>query len=300
MKKRTLLLLLALALFLPGCSTTAPTAQIVATTKPVYDFTVALCNGTELEVGLLISDSVSCLHDYSLSVSQVRSAEAAEVMVISGAGLEDFMEDLLHKSATVIDSSVGIPLLESTVEHDHDHGSGDDHDHDHEAEHENDAHIWLSPENAKLMAKNICNGLCDAYPSYSGVFQENLTTLLDRLDALQSYGTSTLKNLFCRDLITFHDGFAYLAQAFDLTIVAAVEEESGSEASAKELIELIQEVEYHHLPAIFTETNGSVSAAQIISSETGAAVFTLDMSMSSGDYFENMYHNINTLKEALE
>lgn len=297
MKKRVLPLLLALALFLPGCTPAAQPAQIVATTKPVYDFTLALCSGTALEVGLLISDSVSCLHDYSLSVSQVRSAEAAEVMVISGAGLEDFMDDFLQKSAVVIDSSAGISLLESTVEHDHDHGDG--HDHGHDDDHESDAHIWLSPKNAKQMAQNICNGLCTAYPAHRDVFLANLNTLLAQLDTLQAYGESTLKDLSCRDLITFHDGFAYLAQAFDLSIVAAVEEESGSEASAKELIELIREVQCHHLPAIFTETNGSVSAARIISAETGASVFTLDMSMSSGDYFENMYHNINTLKEAL-
>lgn len=289
-------MLFVLALLLPGCSATTPTAQIVATTKPVYDFTTALCSGTELEVGLLISDSVSCLHDYSLSVSQVRLAEAAQVMVISGAGLEEFMEDILGKSPLSIDSSQGISLLESTVEHDHDHGAQGEHE-DHE--HEHDAHIWLSPVNAQIMVKNICDGLCSAYPTYTSTFEANLAVLLEKLDALQSYGEATLQELSCRELITFHDGFAYLADAFDLEIIAAMEEESGSEASAKELIQLIKEVEHHDLPAIFTEVNGSVSAAGIIAAETGAGVFTLNMSMSDGDYFENMYQNIDTLKEAL-
>lgn len=288
-------MLFVLALLLPGCTATTPTAQIVATTKPVYDFTTALCSGTELEVGLLISDSVSCLHDYSLSVSQVRLAEAAQVMVISGAGLEEFMEDILDKSPLTIDSSQGISLLESTVEHDHDHEHSHAHDHDHEA----DAHIWLSPVNAQIMSKNICDGLCSAYPSYASTFEANLTALLEKLEALRSYGEATLQELSCRELITFHDGFAYLADAFDLEIIAAVEEESGSEASAKDLIALIEEVEHHKLPAIFTEVNGSVSAAGIIAAETGAKVFTLNMSMSDGDYFENMYQNIDTLKEAL-
>lgn len=281
MKKRVLPLLLVLALLLPGCAATTPTAQIVATTKPVYDFTTALCSGTELEVGLLISDSVSCLHDYSLSVSQVHLAEAAQVMVISGAGLEEFMEDILGKSPLTIDSSQGVSLLESTVEHEH------------------DAHIWLSPVNAQIMVKNIYDGLCSAYPSHAATFEKNLTALLEKLETLRSYGEATLQDLSCRELITFHDGFAYLADAFGLEIIAAVEEESGSEASAKDLINLIEEVAHHNLPAIFTEVNGSVSAAGIIAAETGAKVFTLNMSMSDGDYFENMYHNIDTLKEAL-
>ena len=78
-----------------------------------------------------------------------------------------------------------------------------------------------------------------------------------------------------------------------------MEEESGSEASARELIHLIEITNHHNLPAIFTETNGSPSAAQVISRETGAKIFTLDMAMSGESYFEAMYHNIYTVKEAL-
>ena len=82
-------------------------------------------------------------------------------------------------------------------------------------------------------------------------------------------------------------------------ILRAVEEESGSEASARELIELIEEVEHHSLPAIFTEKSGSVSAAGIIARETGCGSFPLDMAMAGDSYFEAMYHNIDTVKEAL-
>ena len=82
-------------------------------------------------------------------------------------------------------------------------------------------------------------------------------------------------------------------------MLAAVEEESGSEASAKELIALIQLVRAHQLPAVFTEINGSPSAASVISSETGAKIYSLDMAMASDSYFTAMYHNIDTIQEAL-
>lgn len=288
MRKFCLILALIMLLTATGCTVAPPSADIIATTGPVCYFTTYLCRETPLVVGQLISDSISCLHDYSLSVSQVRTLEAAETVIISGAGLEAFMDKLLS-DRNLIDSSVGIELLECTQEHDHKH--------DHA--HEEDAHIWLAPENAKKMAANICNGLCTAYPSHATVFQANLTVLLGKLDALQSYGTQSLDSLSCRDLITFHDGFGYMADAFDLHIAAAMEEESGSEASAKELIELIELINSHEIPAIFVETHGSTSASDIISSETGVAVYTLDMGMSSNDYFEIMYRNIDTLKEAL-
>lgn len=285
--RRLLVLLGLICIFFTGCSAAEEPAQIAATTLPVYEFTARLCEGTGITVTRLVTENVSCLHDYSLNVRQVRAAEAAKTIVISGAGLEDFMADILE-DAKCIDSSVGLELLH--CEHDHEH------DHDH---HEEDAHIWLSPENAKVMARNICDGLCAQYPQHTDAFESNLETLLADLDALQAYGETQLAQLSCRELITFHDGFAYFADAFGLTILEAVEEESGSEASASELKHLITLAQKHSLPAIFIETNGSVSSADIISAETGAAVYTLDMAMSGDSYFEAMYHNIDTIKEAL-
>ena len=290
MKKFYLLLVLVLLTGLLGCSEPVQTPQIIATTKPVYDMTRHLCADTELSVGLLIQENVSCLHDYSLNVQQVRNAEAAEVIVLSGVGLEDFMADLLNHCDTVIDSSANIPLLECTEEHEHDH------DHHHEA----DAHIWLAPKNALQMAINICDGLSKAYPQYADRFRQNLAQWEIALDALQAYGVQELSSLTCREMVTFHDGFGYFAQAFDLSIAAAVEEESGSEASAKELIHLMELIQERSIPAVFTEVNGSPSAANIICNELSIKAYVLDMGMGTdSDYIEVMYQNIKTVKEAL-
>ena len=294
---KRIILFSLLLLILCGCTQQTQPAQIAATTLPVYEFTARLCEGTPLTVTRLVTEEVSCLHDYSLNVRQVKAAEAAETIVISGAGLEEFMEDILQDTDT-IDASSGILLIEPEEHH---------HDHEHEEtvesheghHHEKDPHIWLSPANAMMMAENIYNGLTDRYPQYQSDFQVNLAALQQDLEVLSSYGQEKLEALACRDLITFHDGFAYLADSFDLHILEAVEEESGSEASAKELIHLIEEVEHHQLPAIFTEKSGSVSAAGIISRETGCGSFALDMAMAGDSYFEAMYHNIDTIKEAL-
>ena len=286
------LTLIALALLLCGCGTSEP-ARVAATTLPVWEFTTRLCQGTDISVTRLVTEQISCLHDYSLNVNQVKAAEAAEVIVISGAGLEEFLHGVIDESK-VIDASSGIQLI--CPEED-----GHDHDHDHEGHHhESDPHIWLSPQNAKVMAENICQGLSLAYPSHADTFAQNLTNLLSDLDTLQAYGDDQLSSLSCRELVTFHDGFAYLADGFDLTILEAVEEESGREASAKELIQLIEIVESHHLPAIFTEKSGSVSASGIIARETGCGQFALDMAMAGDSYFEAMYHNIDTIQEALQ
>ena len=290
MKSKLFILILMVSVLFCGCQSAEPTGEIAATTLPVYEFTCAITEGTGLTVTRLITENVSCLHDYSLNVRQVKAAEAAQTIVISGMGLEEFMEDLLTDAPCVIDSSEGITCLHSHE----DHGDHDGH------HHEDDPHIWLSPENAMVMAQNICAGLSRRYPAHQETFEKNLDALLQKLQALADYGHDTLQKLSTREIITFHDGFAYFADCFNLTILEAVEEESGSEASAAELVHLIGLVQEHRLPAIFTEINGSTSAPGIIARETGAKTFPLDMAMSQRGYFESMYHNIDMIKEALQ
>ena len=282
-----------ICLLLCSCGTAQEPAQISATTLPVWEFTSRLCEGTGITVNRLVTESVSCLHDYTLQVGQMRAIESAEMIVLSGAGLEEFLEEALHGAALTVDASAGIELLCPEEDHGHDH---DDHGHHHES----DPHIWLSPANAAIMVRNICDGLIDRYPQFESLFIENRTALLEELEALDQYGQSQLQNLSQREIITFHDGFAYLADHYGLHILRAIEEESGSEASAAELIELIDLANRHQLRAVFTEVSGADSAARIIQAETGVKLLELDMAMSEGSYFEAMYRNIDTLKEALE
>ncbi len=275
------------ALLFSGCSG-APAAEIAATTGPVAQFAEAIAAGTDITVAQVITETVSCLHDYSLSVRQMETLTSSRAVFLSGAGLEETMEDALRSVETVYDCSAGIVLLEA---------DGHEH-HEHEGEHAHDPHIWLDPANAAIMAENICAALTEQYPAHAETFRSNTDALTARLRDLQVYGEEALSSLSCRELVTFHDGFAYFARAFDLEIAAAIEEESGSEASASELIAIIDLMEAHGVPAVFTEVNGAVSAADIIEAETGIPHYALDMAMT-GDYFAAMTHNIDTLKEAL-
>lgn len=288
MKKRIILFFL-LIFTLTGCGK-RQTAQIAATTAPVYTFASFLCQGTDLQVTQLVTESVSCLHDYTLKVDQVKAAEAAQWVVVSGAGLEDFLDGVISQEK-VIDASDGVSLLCEDEKEAHRHEDGH--------HHEEDPHIWLDVKNAMIMADNICIGLCEAYPQWRETFQDNNAELQSRLKLLDEYGQTALSGVSHRQLITFHDGFSYLAQGYGLEILEAIEEESGSEASARDLIDLIGIVNNHRLPAVFTERNGSPSAASVISRETGCRVYALSMAMQ-GDYFENMVLNFDILKEALK
>lgn len=270
--KKILLVLLSL-LLLSGCAAPAAEHDVAATTAPVYQFACAIAEGTDVAVGQVITDTVSCLHDYSLSVRQMETVTQSALILISGLGLEDFMEDALPAEKTA-DLSVGVETL------------GDD------------PHYWLDPDRAAVMAQNICHALSEEHPEHSETFASNTEALVGKIQALKAWGEEELKELSCRGLITFHDGFTYLADGFSLELLAAVEEEAGAEPSAEDLMKIVELVQAYDLPCVFTEKNGSDHAAAVIAAETGCKVYALDMAMS-GDWFEAMTHNINTLKEAL-
>ena len=89
--KRLLVLLIAVAVVFGFCccATTEHEVTVVATTLPVYEFTTRLCDGTDIQVTQLITENISCLHDYTLQVSQMKAVEQADTVILSGAGLED-------------------------------------------------------------------------------------------------------------------------------------------------------------------------------------------------------------------
>ena len=103
-------------------------------------------------------------------------------------------------------------------------------------------------------------------------------------------------------LITFHDGFRYFCHAYDLELLESIEEEAGSEASAKEIVEITHLVKEHDIPVIFTEVNGSDATAKAIVRETGCAIAQLSMVMDGpdddlGNYVRAMLKNMLSITD---
>ena len=290
-------------LLLSGCAPSAPTQEdtltITATTYPLYLFALDITeNIPNVKVERLDTGSVSCLHDYTLSVNDMKKIERSDVLALNGVGLEDFMSDALAATdVVVIDCSEGVELLPAAGHHDHDHG-GDDHGHF-------DPHYWMDPLRAQTMVDNLRVGLSEVLPEYKDLLWEN--TVDNTLDAAWHMALRLLEeeDVTIPGLITFHDGFQYFTDTLDLPLLRAVEEEAGSEASAKEMDEIIQLVKEKNIPVIFTETNGSDATAKAIARETGCTVAQLSMIMDgpepseddspSAPYEELFLNNIYTL-----
>ena len=283
MKKTLIPLTLALGL-LSGCGAPAATPgdddslTLVATTYPVYLCASALTDGVEgVTVERLNTGSVSCLHDYTLSVHDMKKLEGADLIAINGVGLDEFMEDALSRSsAGVVDCSQGVTLLEN-LSHLHEEGA-DEHDHDHDHGHY-DPHYWMDPENLTVVVDNLATALTVADAAHAEVYQANAEAARAQLLSWDETFGAMLDGADIPGLVTFHDGFQYFAAAYDLPLLESIEEEAGSEASAREILDITALVNDLHLPVIFTERNGSDATARAISRETGCGVGQLSMIM---------------------
>lgn len=269
---------------------------VLTTTYPIYLFVNALTEEVEgVKVERLNTGETSCLHDYTLTVEDMKKIQRADVIAMNGAGLEEFMEDALASSqAAVIDCSENVQLLEN-LSHHHEEGEQEEHDHGHW-----DPHYWMDPERAAQMVNNLAQGLKAIDPDngeeYDRKAMETELTLRGWKSQLNDQeGWPTIGGL-----VTFHDGFQYFADAIGIPLLASIEEEAGSEASAKEINEITALVWEKHLPVIFTEVNGSDATAKAIGRETGCAVAQLSMCMDGPDgslsnYLDALMGNVITI-----
>ena len=177
MKKRAALALFTLlALVLPGCAPAGTGGgdgeearlTVLASTYPVYLAARSVAEGVDgVSVLRLETGAVSCLHDYTLTVGDMKRLEGADVVALNGAGMEKFMEDALAtSSAPVIDCSAGVDLLESEGHVHQDGAEEDDHGHF-------DPHYWMDPENMERMVCTLRDGLSQADPEHAEEYEEN-------------------------------------------------------------------------------------------------------------------------------
>ena len=299
MKKKILCAILTALLFLPGCAPAETDSRltVVCTTYPIYLFASSVTQGVDgVSVERLDTGSGSCLHDYTLSMEDMKKLERADVVALNGAGLEEFLEDALAVSdARVIDCSEGVELLES-LSHDHD-DDGDGHDHGHW-----DPHYWMDPGRAMTMVGNIRRALEEVDPDNTEAYMGNALTACALLGAWDSLARDLLGEspAAIPGLITFHDGFQYFAHAYALPLLASIEEEAGSEASAREIVAITRLVREYNIPVIFSEVNGSDATAAAVARETGCAVARLSMIMDGPDrdlgwYEEALLGNITAV-----
>ncbi|BBF45180.1 zinc ABC transporter, periplasmic-binding protein ZnuA [Lachnospiraceae bacterium KM106-2] len=309
--------------------------RVVTSFYPVY---IAAMNVTKdmdnIELTNLAGKQTGCLHDYTLTTADMKVLEDADVFIMNGGGMESFVDDILkaYPKLTIIDTSEGITMLEGSAhshehshddseedshEHSHDDSEEDSHEHSHddseedshEEEHshegEQNAHVWLNPDNYVKQIENMKNGLIQYDSANKTVYEKNASEYEKKVADIKTELTDMIKlgEVKNSETIIFHDSFEYLLDYLGIEVVDSIEIEKDTSLSAGDVAEIINEVKEHKIKVLFTEKQFSATIATRIGKETGAKVYVLD-SLVSGDYDRNEYltgmkENIKVLKEAL-
>lgn len=287
---------LLVCIFASGCQKNlAKQTRYVASCYPVYIIALNLIDGIEgTEVIHMSENHQGCLHDFQIQSEDLKNIEKSSAFIINGAGMENFLKKVTDEipKIKIIDSSKDIKLLENNCHHHH-----------HSHEHEYNPHIWMSIDNYIKQTENIAEGLIESDPGNEEKYKQNCEEYISKLKNLKNDITLKLKDVRGNSIITFHEAFPYFANEFGLNIPDVINHDPESEPSAKQISRTINIMKENNINSLFIEPQYKSTAAETISKETGAKIYTLDPAVtgenSKDAYIEIMTKNAETLKEAL-
>ncbi len=292
MKRAASLLALLMTLLLAaGCAAASEEIKTIVTSfYPMYIFTQNVAQGIEdVEVVNMADQNVGCLHDYQLQTRDMVTLEGASALVVNGGGMEQFMDKIasLYANVPVITAGEGIEMMHSVADEGHDH---DGHDHDHEGVVYN-AHVWLNPDLAARQVRQIADGLSQADPANAAAYQENAQAYIARIMEVKQEIAAQLAPHAGKQIVIFHEAFAYFAEAFGLEVAGVIAYEADEEPGTREIARTCDLVKELGVNVLLTEPQYPTKTADIIARETSAKVYAINP-VVSGDGAMDSYETI--------
>ncbi|QHC86835.1 zinc ABC transporter substrate-binding protein [Pseudomonas chlororaphis] len=190
--------------------------RVLTSIKPLQLIAAAVQDGIAVPEVLLPSGASP--HNYALRPSDVRKVQSVELLYWIGPDMESFLPRVL-KGRTLPSLAVqDLPglKLRHFAEDNHSHAEeADEHDHDHRPG-SLDAHLWLSPVNARVIADRMAADLSAADPANAARYQSNAKAFDARLDALDARLKTRLAPIAGKPYFVFHEAFDYFEDAYGL------------------------------------------------------------------------------------
>ena len=290
--------------------------SIVSTLFPTYDFAKNI-GGDKVEVTLLLPPGVEP-HSFDPTPGDVVKINSADIFVYTGEFMEPWANDIIKGTDTkvkIVDASSGIALMKEADDGDEDEDEHEEGGHEHEEEHAHhhhggvDPHIWLDFENAQKMAQNISDALQTIDPENAAYYQNNFETYKIILANLDNEYKNTLMACETNTIVYGgHYAFGYLAKRYGLGYVAAQGFSPDAEPSAKDMVDMVEQIKKDNIRYIFYEELTSPKIAETLSGETDAQMLLLngahniakDDYKSGVSYVSIMENNLKNLSIGLD
>ena len=171
-----------------------------------------------------------------------------------------------------------------------------------------DPHAWNDIGNGILYVEAIAEGLSQVDPANATAYQARAEAYIKKLTALDAEAKDLLAPIAPekRIVVTAHDAFGYLANAYDMTFLAPVGIDTEAEPSAQEMAALITYLNEVKAKALFVENITNDSLIKQISAETGieigGRIYSDALSVKGSpatSYLAMFNHNISLLADRL-
>ncbi|MDC0413047.1 zinc ABC transporter substrate-binding protein ZnuA [Pelagibacteraceae bacterium] len=260
--------------------------NVVASIKPIHSLVASVMDGVG-EPSLIVDGSASP-HTFQLKPSHAKLLQNADIIFWIDKDLENFLAKPL---SSIAKKSKKISLMEINnikklkfreknifVEKHDDHKGHKEHDdhkgHKEHAHGEFDIHIWLDPENAKIMSIEIAKELSKIDPKNKLIYESNAKKVSFKINKM----TKKIKKEINKDaaFIVFHDAYQYFEKRFNIDVVGALTVNPEVLPGAKQLTEIRKEIKHEKVKCLFSEPQFNPSIAKAIAKDTGVKIAVLD------------------------
>jgi len=288
---------------LPGRGTSSLRKLTVVATTPDLAALAKVIGGDAVEVKALAKPTEDP-HYVDAKPSHIVTLNRADVLIEGGAELElGWLPPLLESarndriaagSPGRIVASQGIRMLE--VPATFDRSRGDVHPF-------GNPHFLLDPLNVKLIVAQIAEHFALADPKAAALFKANLKTFDSALDVKLAEWQKQLAPYRGAKIVTYHQDFSYLAERFNLEVVATLEPKPGIAPSPAHLAKVIATMKAENARVILVQPYQNRKTAETVARQTNGVV--LDIGQQPGalkntdTYFELMDYMVGTLATAL-
>ena len=254
--------------------------KIVTSFYPMYIIAENLLEGTNnTELVNMADVNVGCLHDYTLTTEDMKKVENADIFIINGLGMENFLDKVINSNSDmyIIDSSTNIQNLIKNGN-------------------EINPHIWTSIDNYILQVKNISKDLQVKDKLNEEIYKLNEEKYVEKLENLKEKYLEVSKELEGQKVIILNEAFEYFAQELNLEATTIKTDHEESTVSAEKLKNTIEKVKEENIEIIIIDKNDNKSNAETIANETGAEIYELNSgltgSLEKDAYIKAMEENL--------
>ena len=137
-----------------------------------------------------------------------------------------------------------------------------------------DPHIWLGPNELRVMAANVAEGLAAELPEYAADLRAISRSLSTRLTRWMHVFKTRLDPYKGKAVFVFHPAFGYFTDAYGLRQNSV--EMQGKDPTPKQIQEVIEEARAENARVLFVQPQYDKKSAEAVAQAIGGAVVSAD------------------------